>query len=282
MNSKALRRVQLVYAWVLGALILAAGVGMAASCLAIYRSGDSPFTRENVSLHFSRISPLVYACLVGTIGGWVLALACSLGGGTGVADLAGVKATRDPAVLLKKQADRLNMAVIPAEYRKKMKKERVLRRYLAVGATVICTAVMLPALIYCVDGAHFSVDNLNSDMAAASRVVLGCGAVALATATVAVLLRGASVARELVVVKAAVAAAVTAAGTAYGGGAFSADGQRSDPKKSLFDNVYFTWIARGLIAVIGIVFVVLGVLNGGMADVLGKAVRICTECIGLG
>lgn len=278
MNSKALRRVHLVYAWVLGALILAAGVGMAASCLAIYRSGDSPFTRENVSLHFSRISPLVYACLVGTIGGWVLALAIPMSGGMGLADLDRVKAARDPAALLKKQADRLNMAVIPAEYRQKMKKERVLRRYLAVGATVICTAVMLPALIYCVDGTHFSVDNLNSDMAAASRVVLCCGAVALATATVAVLLRGASVARELVAVKAAETAAVAA----YGGGAFSADGHRNEQKKSFFDNVYFTWIARGLIAVIGIVFVVLGVLNGGMADVLGKAIRICTECIGLG
>ena len=28
--------------------------------------------------------------------------------------------------------------------------------------------------------------------------------------------------------------------------------------------------------------ILLGILNGGMADVLGKAIRICTECIGLG
>jgi hypothetical protein len=42
------------------------------------------------------------------------------------------------------------------------------------------------------------------------------------------------------------------------------------------------WTVRGVIAVVGIVFVVLGILNGGMADVLGKAIRICTECIGLG
>ncbi len=28
--------------------------------------------------------------------------------------------------------------------------------------------------------------------------------------------------------------------------------------------------------------IILGVLNGGMRDVLIKAVRICTECIGLG
>ena len=28
--------------------------------------------------------------------------------------------------------------------------------------------------------------------------------------------------------------------------------------------------------------VILGILNGGLRDVLAKAVKICTECIGLG
>ncbi|MBQ1410176.1 MAG: thioredoxin [Oscillospiraceae bacterium] len=33
---------------------------------------------------------------------------------------------------------------------------------------------------------------------------------------------------------------------------------------------------------VGILLVVLGVLNGGARDVLAKAVKICSECIGLG
>ncbi len=37
-----------------------------------------------------------------------------------------------------------------------------------------------------------------------------------------------------------------------------------------------------VILVLGIVFVILGSQNGGMAAVLEKAARICTECIGLG
>ena len=41
-------------------------------------------------------------------------------------------------------------------------------------------------------------------------------------------------------------------------------------------------IVRIGLLIVAAVFVMLGVLNGGMADVLGKAVRICTECIGLG
>ncbi|MBO5945717.1 MAG: thioredoxin [Clostridia bacterium] len=31
-----------------------------------------------------------------------------------------------------------------------------------------------------------------------------------------------------------------------------------------------------------IAYIVLGVLNGGMADVLAKAAKICRECVGLG
>ena len=41
-------------------------------------------------------------------------------------------------------------------------------------------------------------------------------------------------------------------------------------------------ITRIALGVIGVVFVVFGIFNGGMADVLEKAVKICTQCIGLG
>ena len=43
-----------------------------------------------------------------------------------------------------------------------------------------------------------------------------------------------------------------------------------------------TWIVRGVIAVVGIVFVILGICNGGMGEMLFKAINICTQCIGLG
>lgn len=42
------------------------------------------------------------------------------------------------------------------------------------------------------------------------------------------------------------------------------------------------WYIRGAVAIVGIVFVITGICNGGMADVLKKAINICTQCIGLG
>ena len=53
-------------------------------------------------------------------------------------------------------------------------------------------------------------------------------------------------------------------------------------KKKLTENPRIVWGIRGLILAVGVLFIVLGIFNGGMADVLGKAIRICTECIGLG
>lgn len=39
---------------------------------------------------------------------------------------------------------------------------------------------------------------------------------------------------------------------------------------------------RGILLVLSVTFIVLGVMNGGLYDVLVKAINICTECIGLG
>ena len=41
-------------------------------------------------------------------------------------------------------------------------------------------------------------------------------------------------------------------------------------------------VIRVIIAAAAVVLIVLGVMNGGMFDVLVKAINICTECIGLG
>ncbi len=42
------------------------------------------------------------------------------------------------------------------------------------------------------------------------------------------------------------------------------------------------WLVRIGLCAVGIIFVVTGVMNGGMKDVLLKAINICTQCIGLG
>ena len=43
-----------------------------------------------------------------------------------------------------------------------------------------------------------------------------------------------------------------------------------------------TAVLRRALYAAAVLFIVLGVLNGGLHDVLVKAIHICTECIGLG
>lgn len=41
-------------------------------------------------------------------------------------------------------------------------------------------------------------------------------------------------------------------------------------------------LTRSIIFAVGVFFLVYGLMTGGVADVLAKAINICTECIGLG
>ena len=43
-----------------------------------------------------------------------------------------------------------------------------------------------------------------------------------------------------------------------------------------------TRILRTAVLVIALILIVIGILNGGLEDVLAKGAAICTECVGLG
>ena len=51
---------------------------------------------------------------------------------------------------------------------------------------------------------------------------------------------------------------------------------------AFFNSKIFIYVIRCVVASLAVIFIVLGVINGGKDDVLMKAINICTECIGLG
>ena len=266
MSKKIKERIHLVYGIALGVLILAVGVCFALSCRSIYKSGDAPFTRESIAMHFDRMAIPVYLCIAGGIGGGVLSLVLPLESGR-------IKPRRDAAVALEKLSARLDLAVCDPATRNGICKERRLRSVIFATAVAVGAAAFAYPLLLCLDPRSFSVENLNRDIIAASAAILTAAAVTMAACIAAVLLCGVSVARETGLVKAALAAN-------KGPGAPAA--VTVSFRRKLTADPRFLWTVRGVILVVGILFVVLGVFNGGMADVLGKAIRICTECIGLG
>ena len=52
--------------------------------------------------------------------------------------------------------------------------------------------------------------------------------------------------------------------------------------REILSSKYFLWSVRGVLAAVAVTFIILGVFNQGMRDVLTKAINICMECIGLG
>lgn len=263
MSPKTKERIHLIYGIVLAVLIVAVGVCFALSCLSIYKSGSSPFTRESIATHFDRIAIPVYICIAGMVGGIVLSLAMPLEGGR-------IKPRRDGFVVLEKLSAKLDLTACELSVQNRIRKERTFRRVTGIVAGAISLFALIPAFVWCVNPAHFSIENLNDDIKTAAAILLPCAVVALAVWVLAVLLHGGSVARETALVKSALVANKKTT---------EAD---CPVKKNLTADPRFLWAVRGVILVVGIVFIVLGVLNGGMADVLGKAIRICTECIGLG
>ncbi len=267
MSPKTKERIHLIYGICLSVLIVAVGVCFALSCLSIYRGGSSPFTRESIATHFDHIAIPVYVCIAGVIGGIVLSLALPLDSGK-------VKPRREASLALDKLCTKLDMAQCDAAVQSGIRKERARRRLSVITAAVIAVLALIPSLVWCANPAHFSIENLNGDIKTAAAIILPCAGIAMGAWIAAVLLCGASVARETALVKSALAASKGIPGKASENGKPTKMDLTADPR--------FVWAVRGVILVVGLVFVVLGVLNGGMADVLGKAIRICTECIGLG
>lgn len=138
------------------------------------------------------------------------------------------------------------------------------RRRQAIRLTaggVICACIIL-AGIYLLDPKNFASLELESVVGSMVLHVAPWVAVALAAAAAASVLHGQSVLREIEILKVA------------------PQGKPSPEAPTVKKSVLP--VLRIALYAAAAAFIVLGVMNGGMWDVLVKAVNICTECIGLG
>ena len=168
-----------------------------------------------------------------------------------------------------------------SEPSQEMLRERALQKKLRIAGWAGFALCMIPILIYVTNGAHFAQINpegLDQSLIDLVRFTAPWAAVGLACLTVSTILQEKSMQREM---KAGQARARTE----------KAEGIVKDPEAVRADaGIYSTSpetakrrvLARRILLAAAIVFLVMGIFNGGMKDVLVKAIRICTECIGLG
>jgi hypothetical protein len=140
---------------------------------------------------------------------------------------------------------------------------------------------MIPILLYITNCAHFAVtdaEGLDHSIVSMVTFVVPWTVIGLACLIVTTVLQGKSMQREADAASARMKEEKEA-GTVKAPEAVSTDAALYNTSP---ETARRRVLIRRVLLVAAVIFVVLGVQNGSMKDVLVKAIRICTECVGLG
>lgn len=254
-------------------MLVVTGILFICSCYSIYKSGSSPFTRDSISAAFSKIAVWTYITLSLVILGAIVKIVIPR-------QEEKLKGGRTPRTLVEKLSQRVDVCSLEDDLKGKIEKERALRRILGyVRIALITLSAVLP-LIYLLNPANFPAESgkYNAEILHGMLVYLAFLAPLFIYETVYVIATDLSFTREYALLKDAIS---------IRGIANAADEIPTCPICRAIGYIKRNEkpIVLGLrIALVGCaaVLIAVGIINGGMADVLNKAIKICTECIGLG
>ena len=273
LNDKTKDRVRLGYSIALSAILVVLGILFISSCYSIYKSGASPFTRESIGRAFSKIAIPTYLTIVAVIGGFVIHLAMPK-------DEPKLVGLRTPSVVLKTLSAKVNTEELDGELKVNILKERKLRKILTLAFAVLLVLEATVPLFYLLNPANFPgvSGEYNAEILHGMLVYLAFLSPAIVYSVVYTVLFDLSCKREIELSKAAIK--VLPKGTLAEEDSTCplcrAVGYLKKNEKPIILGVRIALVGCALL------FIVLGVRNGGMTDVLNKAIKICTECIGFG
>ena len=252
--SKA-KAIHLIYGCIVSVLVILLGAALIESSLHIYHSdptGD-PYNPQSIAAHYRNIAVWVYVTLGAIAGGAVLKLVLPV-------DREKTHPIRYDWQIMQKAARKAGP--LSAELAYGVRKEVILRSLITAGCVVFFVGLMVYPALYLFLWANFTVENATQDILKASLLVLIPSVIGLGVCHLCSTLICKSLRRQTAIYK-------------------SASGGAASPLP--VKNHKSAIIAiRCVIAVVAIVFITLGTFNGSAKDVLAKAVKICTECIGLG
>lgn len=169
---------------------------------------------------------------------------------------------------------------------KTVKKERLTRFITAVTLAAICGACIIISCIYLFNKNNFIGTTNNDAMLNMFKVVGPCLLASLLCAVVAVIVTKFSIKKELNTVKSLISNGKGAPVRTDMQNPVDTFADKVRAKTAVLTNKKMSNIIRicvcSAIAVLSVVFIILGIFNGGIYAVWLKAKEICTECIGLG
>lgn len=261
MTKETMIRFLRIYSILLGIVIVIAGICLMAGCLSIYNSGDQPYSREIVAETFSGIAVPVYLCLAMTILGFVLEAIVP-------SEQIKPKAEKPYAFLLSRLQAGRDLSRCEEAVRSEIASLQASRKRRVLIRTIVIVVASIVFLAYALNGSNFHASDINSSMIKAMYVLIPCLLISFGYALFVTIRNEKSIQKEIELMKQAPAAEKTSTAT-------ETDAAESTAAKKLR-------ITRCAILAIGVFFLVYGFIAGGTADVLAKAINICTECIGLG
>ena len=263
MSNKTKKIVYLVYGILLSLLLVISGILLMISCYNIYQLGDRPFTPASISEAFSTIQAILYITIGGIAIGALLKVFLPL-------DEPKFKANISPITTLKRLEDKYDLAACEKEDVATYKKAKNIRLICKITAIVFCLILSLPTLIIALLPASYTMDYNPSVINLCYLIIpsfIVCALIALAY----VYSNDILINTQISSLKALIAE----------GKVQKSEKNECTACQRRKERYHITY-ARIIISVVAIVFIILGIFNGGMADVLSKAINICTECIGLG
>ncbi|MBQ7416421.1 MAG: hypothetical protein IJW14_05250 [Oscillospiraceae bacterium] len=256
MTQDKIKKIHLIYGCITALIVIAFGVAMMVSCLDIYNSGPRPYSRESIGAKLSEMAVLIWLSAGAVVGGVVLSILLP-------ADKEKTKAVRDEQITMQKLAAK---AGTPTDTEAaSIRKEKTLRKVFPAVTAVLFAALLIYPGIYLFNTNNFSGVDPTAEILAASLIVMPAAVIGLALCYLCTVLTSASLKRETAIYKQIIAE------------------RKAQPvaeevnEKPMPINI-IRWAVFG----VAVVFIVIGIFNGSAQDVLTKAVKICTECIGLG
>ena len=251
-----MKQIHLIYSIVLSVMLCIAGICLMVACVGIYRSGDQPFSRQSVAAAFSPIAVPVLLCLGLIIIGFLLDLFLPKNGkkSTFVLQYSEVLQRLRAKADLENADTALRSDILTLRKRRKRDK--------CISAALLCIG-SITFLSYVLSGDRFHAADINDSIAKAVLVMLPCMAVPFVWSVVAAYRGRTSIKKEIDLLKQLPACSAEIDTAAKG------------CDRSIL-------IARCLLLCVGTAFLLYGLFQGGTADVLTKAINICTECVGLG
>lgn len=263
MSEKTKKYIKAVGGTLLSLLLVTTGVLLVAACISVYQMGDRPFTVQNMSAAFSKICVPVYITLGATLAGLVVKLFFP-------PNASKPKASVSKRKTISTLEGRLDKSSLAPDVLNKIKNEKTCRAIFLAATVALCAALSVPTLIYAFDPQSYTLD-YNGVVIALCVRLLPATLIGMTLVVLCMHLCSKSLERQITLLKAAVS-------TSGGKVVSHVSAKRADGK--IWHRVMLA--LRIVLLAVALLFIIEGISNGGVSDVLMKAVNICTECIGLG